>query len=172
MVAQLVVTIIIGLFPSPCGVLVLKFAESRTSSSSVQRKFPSPCGVLVLKFEHKISLEMHGFGFRPLAGFWFLNYVIAYDIADFTAWFPSPCGVLVLKLIMKVQVSFRQVKSFRPLAGFWFLNFAGAARCRRPSNRFRPLAGFWFLNFWTRLCGYLPDRHEFPSPCGVLVLKL
>ena len=84
-------------------------------------------------------------GFRPLAGFWFLN--------DF-----------------KATVNDKSVSRFRPLAGFWFLN--GAAFHRRAGFLicFRPLAGFWFLNCF----GEYPnpfDSEWFPSPCGVLVLK-
>ena len=67
-------------------------------------------------------------GFRPLAGFWFLN--------DF-----------------KATVNDKSVSRFRPLAGFWFLN--GAAFHRRAGFLicFRPLAGFWFLNVSPRLDG-------------------
>ena len=36
-------------------------------------------------------------GFRPLAGFWFLNYIINDGTPIFRDGFPSPCGVLVLK---------------------------------------------------------------------------
>ena len=37
-------------------------------------------------------------------------------------------------------------------------------------TRFRPLAGFWFLNkSQAKKRAQYPD--EFPSPCGVLVLK-
>ena len=35
--------------------------------------FPSPCGVLVLKFYREGSNKYGEKGFRPLAGFWFLN---------------------------------------------------------------------------------------------------
>ena len=47
----------------------------------LQELFPSPCGVLVLKCLEKFSLYLSKKrGFRPLAGFWFLNAVsdIAY----------------------------------------------------------------------------------------------
>ena len=84
--------------------------------------------------------------FRPLAGFWFLN-----------------------KIKMKVQISFRA--DFRPLAGFWFLNTHGLAGKPSMWEDFRPLAGFWFLNIEK---GWIRDHDkgtEFPSPCGVLVLK-
>ena len=37
-------------FPSPCGVLVLKFPSHLPAPSSPPVEFPSPCGVLVLKF--------------------------------------------------------------------------------------------------------------------------
>ena len=37
------------MFPSPCGVLVLKLIEFFQHYQNVQ-EFPSPCGVLVLKF--------------------------------------------------------------------------------------------------------------------------
>ena len=37
-------------------------------------------------------------------------------------------------------------------------------------HSFRPLAGFWFLN--CAVTGYPHDVAGFPSPCGVLVLKL
>ena len=55
--------------------------------------FPSPCGVLVLKFKAspRVSVRLLR-GFRPLAGFWFLNnYYPA--IQNFFFRFPSPCGV-------------------------------------------------------------------------------
>ena len=36
--------------------------------------FPSPCGVLVLKFVDTLNDKQFGvLCFRPLAGFWFLN---------------------------------------------------------------------------------------------------
>ena len=36
-------------------------------------KFPSPCGVLVLKWQNGLLYTYVTGGFRPLAGFWFLN---------------------------------------------------------------------------------------------------
>ena len=39
--------------------------------------FPSPCGVLVLKF-HPVHERIFVQSFRPLAGFWFLNACTAY----------------------------------------------------------------------------------------------
>ena len=36
--------------------------------------------------------------FRPLAGFWFLNFFRHCDDDGYVTVFPSPCGVLVLKL--------------------------------------------------------------------------
>ena len=35
--------------------------------------FPSPCGVLVLKGVKHTAVYAHDLGFRPLAGFWFLK---------------------------------------------------------------------------------------------------
>ena len=35
--------------------------------------FPSPCGVLVLKSLSRNCIPKLCLGFRPLAGFWFLN---------------------------------------------------------------------------------------------------
>ena len=40
---------------------------------------------------------------------------------------------------------------------------------RQDVHRFRPLAGFWFLNYNNKVLDL--DVLEFPSPCGVLVLK-
>ena len=56
------------LFPSPCGVLVLKLTT--TALSVVMPTFPSPCGVLVLKScddallcaEFTISVPLRGSG--------------------------------------------------------------------------------------------------------------
>ena len=61
-------------FPSPCGVLVLKFIAKKTGIN-IDPAFPSPCGVLVLKSAHPQLAETgEGVCFRPLAGFWFLNH--------------------------------------------------------------------------------------------------
>ena len=60
-------------------------------------------------------------GFRPLAGFWFLNMGRKAGGEEMPLLFPSPCGVLVLKLDAD-RVTVDIVDSFRPLAGFWFLN--------------------------------------------------
>ena len=72
--------------------------------------FPSPCGVLVLKF-YLIFLNhfIDKLGFRPLAGFWFLNLV------------EKICIPLVVLL-------------FRPLAGFWFLNFPAILSETKPGT--------------------------------------
>ena len=59
-------------FPSPCGVLVLKW-RSRCCVPHFQCGFPSPCGVLVLKCNFIHRIRRHRLCFRPLAGFWFLN---------------------------------------------------------------------------------------------------
>ena len=59
--------------------------------------FPSPCGVLVLKFVAFLRGKISFAGFRPLAGFWFLN--------------DGKIGLTVSRCLC-----------FRPLAGFWFLN--------------------------------------------------
>ena len=40
----------------------------------------------------------------------------------------------------------------------------------REFSTFRPLAGFWFLNFWENVKNAVVSNN-FPSPCGVLVLK-
>ena len=59
--------------PSPCGVLVLKCKFISLVMYGAQT-IPSPCGVLVLKFEALVAAHEAGVnGFRPLAGFWFLN---------------------------------------------------------------------------------------------------
>ena len=85
------------MFPSPCGVLVLKWLELRHGMVH-HSSFPSPCGVLVLKLLlYPFFYQYRRIRFRPLAGFWFLNVV---DI-DADAFYDS---------------------RFRPLAGFWFLN--------------------------------------------------
>ena len=39
----------VGKFPSPCGVLVLKFNSMHEECKEDYKEFPSPCGVLVLK---------------------------------------------------------------------------------------------------------------------------
>ena len=39
----------------------------------IPSKFPSPCGVLVLKLTKTEKPVEKKPGFRPLAGFWFLN---------------------------------------------------------------------------------------------------
>ena len=62
----------LGLFPSPCGVLVLKDLEN-TIKAELKKLFPSPCGVLVLKEHTHICYLRIRKGFRPLAGFWFLK---------------------------------------------------------------------------------------------------
>ena len=64
-----------------------------------------------------------------------------------------------------------QILRFRPLAGFWFLNNKEKGVTQFKQNGFRPLAGFWFLNFDDLLEALAKRAKEFPSPCGVLVLK-
>ena len=133
-------------FPSPCGVLVLKWRKSPPRPDGFSSQFPSPCGVLVLKSVPLRDTYPLALGFRPLAGFWFLNRYVVPLVEDF----------------MHI--------GFRPLAGFWFLN---SRRSRVPSRLhrcFRPLAGFWFLNSTVLPMVWL-SHAEFPSPCGVLVLK-
>ena len=83
--------------------------------------FPSPCGVLVLKLWNIVSDAHLLRGFRPLAGFWFLNEEFKRALAD-------------------------DADSFRPLAGFWFLNRKNSTSTSTKRDGFRPLAGFWFLN--------------------------
>ena len=61
-------------------------------------------------------------GFRPLAGFWFLNYLFDVLVESDSHGFPSPCGVLVLKFMLIVEGQPIVRDGFRPLAGFWFLN--------------------------------------------------
>ena len=107
---------------------------------------PSPCGVLVLKFSaHLISLPYCVMQFRPLAGFWFLNFSVISRLTPITL-------------------------EFRPLAGFWFLNFVCIKQDDGAIELFRPLAGFWFLNYATPYLLAIA-QNEIPSPCGVLVLK-
>ena len=84
--------------------------------------------------------------------------------------FPSPCGVLVLKYHHGHEGNNVHKRGFRPLAGFWFLNFLSVWMAGFVFNGFRPLAGFWFLNPSEWQHG--ADSAWFPSPCGVLVLKL
>ena len=60
-------------------------------------EFPSPCGVLVLKYDGSFRYVPAWDSFRPLAGFWFLNFNVSHETRR-TKMFPSPCGVLVLKL--------------------------------------------------------------------------
>ena len=90
--------------------------------------------------------HLHIRRFRPLAGFWFLNKQ------------RNPQNCL-------------KQSCFRPLAGFWFLNDVYQIVIKHAPASFRPLAGFWFLNegdFAVQNAQWL----RFPSPCGVLVLKL
>ena len=92
----------ITLFPSPCGVLVLKFVQRVTTWQTWYKKFPSPCGVLVLKYyDGNPHYGGRRSGFRPLAGFWFLNPIGMPCTKKTLLWFPSPCGVLVLKCAWK-----------------------------------------------------------------------
>ena len=39
-----------------------------------QEELPSPCGVLVLKLRKRAQNVKENHRFRPLAGFWFLNW--------------------------------------------------------------------------------------------------
>ena len=66
--------------------------------------FPSPCGVLVLKLRVPRARVFEGSGFRPLAGFWFLNTANATVTFNSYDKFPSPCGVLVLKFINDIAL--------------------------------------------------------------------
>ena len=62
-----------ALFPSPCGVLVLKF-DTHAARQELSAEFPSPCGVLVLKCQSSGTYRRRARRrFRSLAGFWFLN---------------------------------------------------------------------------------------------------
>ena len=142
--------------------------ESPLTEHHTASWFPSPCGVLVLKYTHENLYDACVRGFRPLAGFWFLN-ATQEDTHAVLVEFPSPCGVLVLKFTRRYTASGRRI-CFRPLAGFWFLNL-WEGLSPSPSSRFRPLAGFWFLNA-ERNSEAAKTEKPFPSPCGVLVLKL
>ena len=63
-------------FPSPCGVLVLK-SNMKTLVLDESFLFPSPCGVLVLKsIPILLDIGHIRISFRPLAGFWFLNFTL------------------------------------------------------------------------------------------------
>ena len=48
-------------------------------TSSKNFLFPSPCGVLVLKCSGLLGMDTRVGSFRPLAGFWFLNASKALD---------------------------------------------------------------------------------------------
>ena len=106
--------------------------------------------------------------FRPLAGFWFLKFVRVRHISSHCR-FPSPCGVLVLKGA-NAAAKVAKAQGFRPLAGFWFLKMKTDEKRRILFESFRPLAGFWFLK--TTACFRIFSACSFPSPCGVLVLKV
>ena len=82
--------------PSPCGVLVLKFGILGSRADDLF-SLPSPCGVLVLKFLQLIMSLRQLLHIRPLAGFWFLNFMKLADMERNLSKHPSPCGVLVLK---------------------------------------------------------------------------
>ena len=87
----------------------------------ISNVFPSPCGVLVLKVRRPSSAITQTTGFRPLAGFWFLKETASTIAPHTRSMFPSPCGVLVLKGKEELRSFDRVARGFRPLAGFWFL---------------------------------------------------
>ena len=132
------------MFPSPCGVLVLK-SLIKVLCIGKRNGFRPLAGFWFLN-AHGDGAKPHGFDcFRPLAGFWFLNTSTSTG-ARCSRKFPSPCGVLVLKYDVEAIKRHEKYSSFRPLAGFWFLNLRTAATCAIAAVGFRPLAGFWFLN--------------------------
>ena len=82
-------------------------------------EFPSPFGVLVLKYSNSIGNGDSHSRFRPLSGCSFLNDNIE-DLGGYVAdMFPSPFGVLVLKYslysyiveVKSVSVPFRGARS-------------------------------------------------------------
>ena len=131
-------------------------------------RFRPLAGFWFLNNKEKGVTQFKQNGFRPLAGFWFLN-PYPYRACACCRGFPSPCGVLVLKYEHLDRLGAAD-ESFRPLAGFWFLNRNYTKLERKKTGSFRPLAGFWFLNMNNNTTGKALTK-EFPSPCGVLVLK-
>ena len=86
--------ILMGKFPSPCGVMGLKQHFQQTFTDYNGLVFPSPCGVM---------------GLKP-------SKTCVVGLSQLFQRFPSPCGVMGLKLIgccLVVLLCF----CFRPLAG-------------------------------------------------------
>ena len=66
-------------------------------------------------------------GFRPLAGFWFLNDYCHDGKGSYQQWFPSPCGVLVLKYWTHKYIQMVK-KRFPSPCGVLVLKFVQASR--------------------------------------------
>ena len=102
-------------FPSPCGVLVLKFYLIFLNHFIDKLGFRPLAGFWFLNLVEKICIPLVVLLFRPLAGFWFLNYKIR-EAIEVDKSIPSPCGVLVLKLARNVGTGCESCDSV-PLRG-------------------------------------------------------
>ena len=101
-------------FPSPCGVLVLKYFGEYPNPFE-NEWFPSPCGVLVLKlFKYLVGGLVAVFP-SPCGVLVLKSFGKAVDFKALP--FPSPCGVLVLKYMNKVAEMLDANKVSVPLRG-------------------------------------------------------
>ena len=82
--------------------------------------FPSPYGVLVLKYSARLSMWYDVFRFRPLTGCWCLNSAISCFTRFKTRFRPlTGCWCLNGKCL---EVNGFAERRFRPLTGCWCLN--------------------------------------------------
>ncbi len=107
-------------FPSPCGDVLVKYADFSALLVAPSVAFPSPCGDVLVKYKHLslhrlfdlVSVPLRGCvgqirkspatvtsdaSFRPLAGMCWSNAYKAICNADSNPEFPSPCGDVLVK---------------------------------------------------------------------------
>ena len=130
-------------FPSPCGGVVLKWANNLALYPH-KEKFPSPCGDVVLKWRR-------------------------YDRDRLKVWrFPSPCGDVVLKLCRDSGLC--RASTFPSPCGDVVLKSPTAVQSSDIGSVSVPLRGCGFE--MSALPMPLADTLQFPSPCGDMVLKI
>ncbi len=83
------------MFPSPCGVKILKLDGEVDYGDLSEKMFPSPCGVKILKLSCNIS-SVEVMVSVPLRGKNFETDTKGAYGHKFIQ-FPSPCGVKILK---------------------------------------------------------------------------
>ena len=153
-------------FPSPCGDVVLKWRRYDRDRLKVWR-FPSPCGDVVLKSVPCVWPHQGTLVSVPLRGYGF--EMLVYEYEGHYYWeFPSPCGDVVLKLCRDSGLC--RASTFPSPCGDVVLKSPTAVQSSDIGSVSVPLRGCGFE--MSALPMPLADTLQFPSPCGDMVLKI